>query len=107
MYSALRTYFVSRRVESVSENAVVAPRVEPSAPEDRLREIPLRPAPGVRPKPAPKTTTKPAAQNISIVAIIRALSGLIAAIAGPLVVIKSFRRQPSGQLENINVVGNS
>ncbi len=92
------TYYVSHRVESVSENAAVAPRIEPSAPEDRLREVPLHPAPGAKPKPAPQTTTKPAAQNTSIVAIIQALSGLIAAITGLFGVIKSFRRQqPSGQ----------
>jgi hypothetical protein len=88
----LCTYYVGRRVESISETAVVTPRAEPRAPEDRMREVPLRPAPGVIPKPAPQPGAKAAGQNISIVAVMQALSGLIAAITGLLGVIKSFRR---------------
>jgi hypothetical protein len=86
------TYYVARRVEAV-EDRVVAPVHEAAPIEAHPHEVLPLPAPQAGSKAPPRITVRPAAQTTSVVAIIQAISGLIAALTGLLGVIKSFRRE--------------
>ncbi|MGB6310135.1 MAG: hypothetical protein WBF89_20320 [Steroidobacteraceae bacterium] len=92
------TYFVTRKVEvtASSPQSIEQPKQEHDRAVHRPPELPksiARPESGGGARPATPSPPSAGTGGTSAVAVIQALSGLIAAISGLLAAINSFRRK--------------